>query len=287
MNSHSLSKNAVSLSQKGFTLIEIMISMTLLAFISLAIYQATTSSFRLRERLLGGGDFQNTIRLSVGILDRDFSAVYSPTLMIPEPTSSSSTTTTSDSGTTTDSSSSGGASRDSEILSSGELSRSTKFWGGAVEISGLRPSRFQGNGSSMSFISASNIRIYKEAPETELTAISYSLEEDRMPGAIAGTRVLMRTADPGIFAEYLGERESKTSRVYPLIRGITKLEIRYWNPEKKEWSRSWDSDAADTKNSYPNLIELSLSVKGPQDLVFDGKWTLKMEMPLRGLSSTF
>lgn len=267
--------------RSGFTLIEVMISMTMLAFISLAIYQATTSSFRLREKLLGTGDFQNSIRLSIGILDRDFAVVYSPVLMKPEPipSASSSTDPNQDSG--------GGAIREMEELTTGELGRSTKFWGGAADLNGLRPSRFQGNATSMSFLSASHQRIYKEARETELAAVSYTLEDDRMPGAIEGTRMLVRTIDPAIYSETLGERESKTERKYPLIRGISKMELKYWHPEKKDWERSWDSDSSDTKNLYPTMLQITLEVKGPMNTTFDGQWTLRTEVPLRGLATTF
>ena len=269
-----------SMSRSGFTLIEVMISMTLLAFISLAIYQATTSSFTLREKLMGTGDFQNGIRLSIGILDRDFAVLYSPTLMIPEPTASASPSTSEETGE-------GGASRVSEDLTSGELGRSTKFWGAAADLTGLRPSRFQGDGTSMSFISASHLRIYRETPETELAAVSYTLEDDRLPGAIEGTKLLMRTTDPAIYADDLGERESKTARKYPLIRGVTKIAFKYWHPEKKEWVPSWDSDSSDLKNIYPTMLQITLEVKGPMKTTFDGQWTLRTEMPLRGLATTF
>lgn len=264
----------------GFTLIEVMISMTLLAFISLAIYQATTSSFTLREKLMGTGDFQNGIRLSVGILDRDFAVLYSPTLMNPEPTASASPTTS-------DETQDGGATRTGEELTSGELARSTKFWGAATDLTGLRPTRFQGDATSLSFISASNLRIYRETPETELAAVTYTLEDDRLPGAIEGTKLLMRTVDPAIYADDLGERESKTSHKYPLIRGVTKITFKYWHPEKKEWVSGWDSDSSDLKNIYPTMLQITLEVKGPMNTTFDGQWTLRTEMPLRGLATTF
>jgi hypothetical protein len=257
-----------------------MISMTLLAFISLAIYQATTSSFRLREKLLGTGDFQNGIRLSIGILDRDFAVLYSPTLMTPEPAASASPSASEES-------SDGGATRDSEELSSGELARSSKFWGAAIDLTGLRPTRFQGDATALSFISASHLRIYRETPETELAAVTYSLEDDRLPGAIEGTKLLMRTIDPAIYADELGERESKTLRKYPLIRGITKIVFKYWHPEKKEWVPAWDSDSSDLKNIYPGMLQITLEVKGPMNATFDGQWTLRTEMPLRGLATTF
>ena len=67
----------------GFTLIEVLIAMVLLTVISLAIFQATTTTYHLRDTLLHEGDFHNGIRLAVGILERDFSQLYTPALMIP------------------------------------------------------------------------------------------------------------------------------------------------------------------------------------------------------------
>jgi prepilin-type N-terminal cleavage/methylation domain-containing protein len=65
----------------GFTLIEVLISIVILTFISLGIYQSTTETFHLREILSNEGDFYNSIRLSMNIMQRDISMIYSPTLM--------------------------------------------------------------------------------------------------------------------------------------------------------------------------------------------------------------
>src|SRR5690606_38768915 len=70
-------------SQSGFTLLELLIAIVILAFISLAIFQATTNSFRLRDLLLVEGDFYNEIRLSMDVLERDLTLIYSPKMMIP------------------------------------------------------------------------------------------------------------------------------------------------------------------------------------------------------------
>ena len=61
MTSHSNK----GLSQKGFTLLEVLISIVIMAFISLGIYQATTESYKLREELVSDSDFYNEIRLTM------------------------------------------------------------------------------------------------------------------------------------------------------------------------------------------------------------------------------
>src|SRR5690348_1896944 len=59
-----LSKGARLGVQAGFTLIEVMVSMAIMVFISLAIYQAMTETYKLREVLSVEGDFYNSIRLA-------------------------------------------------------------------------------------------------------------------------------------------------------------------------------------------------------------------------------
>src|SRR3954471_16711499 len=81
MNSRCRNRNT-----SGFTLLEVLISIFLLVVISLAIYNATTESYRLRDSLANEGDFYNGIRLSMSVLERDIALVYSPTIMIPEDT---------------------------------------------------------------------------------------------------------------------------------------------------------------------------------------------------------
>ena len=75
-------------SEAGFTLIEVVIVMVILVFISLGIYQMTTETYKLRDALANEGEFYNSIRMSMDIVQRDVSAMFSPIISRPQPAAS-------------------------------------------------------------------------------------------------------------------------------------------------------------------------------------------------------
>lgn len=76
--------NKLTNNSSGSTLIEVLIAMVLMVFISMAIFQTTTETYRLRDILMTEGDFYNGIRLSLGILEKDISMAYTPYSLNPE-----------------------------------------------------------------------------------------------------------------------------------------------------------------------------------------------------------
>ncbi len=261
--------------QAGFTLVEVLIAMVLLAFISLSIYQTTTQIYRRRDILQNEGDFYNGIRLAMGIMDRDVSAIYSPTIILPEKTG---TTTAADA-------------QDMQAILSSELGRSTAFWNPAVDKTGIRPSRFVGTETKMTFISISNVRIYRDAPESEFIKVTYELKEDPFrPVDDTNARVLTKTSNPSAFDDDDGrliKSPDSRERTYPLLQGVKSLKFRYWRQDKERWENDWDSDSQDEKDLIPDKIEVALEVVGPTRLEFKGTYVMRTEIPLNGLVPSF
>jgi prepilin-type N-terminal cleavage/methylation domain-containing protein len=272
--------------ERGFTLMEVLITMVLLLVISLAIYRATTQTYRLRDILQNEGEFYNGIRLSVGILERDVALIYNPVIMLPKTPKASDPFGAGNGQLTPD------EAQELQELQGSDAGRSTTYWSGAVDKTGVRPSRFVGSDTKMTFVSVSHIRIYKDAPESEFLKVKFELVPDRAEGA-DGAQVLMRTVNPGAFDDN-DERLVKSSlsrstqHVYPLLRGIKKLKYRYLHktPDKEEWLNAWDSDTQDLKNLYPDMIEVSLEVDGPYRFHFEGTYHFRPEIPLHGLTPT-
>jgi prepilin-type N-terminal cleavage/methylation domain-containing protein len=265
--------------ESGFTLLELLIAIALLIVISFAIYQTTSSTYMLRDRLRGEGDFYNGIRMAMSIVDRDVSLIYTPILMLPDdpkaqgllsgqPMSNEEYTQT---------------------LGADQGRTATTYWGEAIHRNGIRPSRFIGTDSEMTFISLSNVRVYKDSKESEFSKIKYTLEDDKLSqGNLTPTKVLMRRTTPNAFEDDEKSATDPTKfRIYPLLPGIKKLTFRYFRLDKNQWLPRWDSDNQDTKYRFPDIIEAKVEVISGTRLAFEGLYRFRPEVPLRGISPSF
>ncbi|MGE0614562.1 MAG: type II secretion system protein GspJ [Bacteriovoracia bacterium] len=267
-----------SVSRQGFTLLEVLISFVILAFISLAIYQATNNTYDLHAQLLADSDFYSEIRLSFAIMDKDVAAIFSPHLMAPpKPTP----TPNPDGSLPPPDPNEGnwfeGANRASD------------YWGVAIDKTGLRPSRFVGNENSFSFITASHIRIYRESRESFMAKVSYRLEDDDRAEEDGNDpkenyKMLVKTENQNAFDLEKKDEEDKLHKRYQLLHGIKSLKYRYYRKDKTQWVTSWDTDHSDTKNIYPDVIEVEFEVRGGPRLNHTGRFRFRPEMPLNGLS---
>ncbi|RYZ66425.1 MAG: prepilin-type N-terminal cleavage/methylation domain-containing protein, partial [Proteobacteria bacterium] len=187
-----------SKSPKGFTLLEVLISITILIFISMAIYQAMTQTFRMRDVLIREGDFSNGIRLSMAIMERDLNMLFSPVAYIPpaKPANPNQGQNPNFPGAFGQ----GPQQTTAELETAAEMQRLTEFWLPTKVKTGVRLSRFVGEEQKMSFVTASHQRLYKDRPESEFVKVTYELREERDEEyKIEGTRTLVKIVDTNTF----------------------------------------------------------------------------------------
>lgn len=274
----------------GFTLLEVVIALAILVFISMAIYQATASTFRLREELGNEGDFYSGVRLATMVLQRDLSLLYSPTIM--QMTNPQATPTPGPNGAPLGGGGAVASSPQNQL--SDDQTQGSLYWSPAVDSSGLRPSHFVGSETKLSFITVSHIRIYKDYPETSFAKVSYALAPDdsnrETNPELQGTFMLQKTENPNAFS-LDDTRIPPTVHPMTLLRGIQKFSYTYYQKDGDTWKKfkTWDSDQQDAKTRYPDMIELQIEVVGKQNLSFEGVFKFKPEIPLNGngLPSTF
>ena len=282
MNFNFPNKPARASEPSGFTLIEVLIAMVMLTVISLAIFQATTTTYHLRDTLLHEGDFHNGVRLAVGILERDFSQLYSPSLLLPQATPSSSPSNAPATPPPTPAGNAQQAADDANV-------QPTLFWGPIIDKTGIRETRFKGTATRLSFIAVSHIRVYKDVPESEFNKVIYELQPDKVPTddpTFEPSGVLVKTSSPNAFSE--DDDKDTMKHVYRLIRGVKTLKFRYLKRGKDgnadTWSDEWDSvEKAENKGAYPDMIEMKLEVTGPSRLRLEGTYNLRTEIPILGI----
>jgi prepilin-type N-terminal cleavage/methylation domain-containing protein len=279
-------------SQAGFTLIEVIISLVILTFISLGIYQATTQTFKLRESLSVEGDFYNGIRLSMDILQRDLALVSNPMLMLPPKKTGGAAGDPSGNGFVPNGQNPNAQNpanpseapfdaKETAAFNAAGVMNESQYWGPVGDKTGLRPSRFQGANNKMSFISASHIRIYRDAAESEFAKIAYELVAEPSNTDVPGSSVLYKVESPNVYEDE--DRKDKKIVRYPLLHGVRKLVFKYYRKDKDAWVDAWDSVNGDTKGLYPDEIKVSIEVGGPTKLSYDGEYILRTEVPLHGL----
>ncbi|MBS1961239.1 MAG: prepilin-type N-terminal cleavage/methylation domain-containing protein [Bdellovibrionales bacterium] len=306
-------KRIPSIREEGFTLVEVMIAIVLLVMISVAIYQATTQTFKYRAKIINEGDFYGGIRLAMGLLDRDIGALFSPVNLnpknFPDPNNPSSggknpdgsnANNTVDFPTRTGGFNSnprgGGANgvdpqtaaaqaQQLEELQRSELGQTTDFWLGATDLTAIRPTRFVGTENKLSFVTASHMRIYKNSPECEYAKVVYELREEKNSEIGDDVKTLVKIEDPMVFDD-TSNNKGKEAKIYPLLPGVKRFKFRYFRRDKKAWETTWDTNRDDMKGLYPDLIELTIEVAGLSKLAYRGIYMFHPETPFYGMDPT-
>ena len=97
---------------------------------------------------------------------------------------------------------------------------------------------------------------------------------------------LLKTENADVFDDD-DRHAQKYDHKYLLLHGIKKFRFRFWRKDKDnglgKWETSWDSDKEDYKEKYPDIIEVSIDVVGPDNLSYTGLYKFRPEVPLRGL----
>lgn len=212
-------------SEAGLTLLEVMIAMALLSFISIAIYQATTRSFDLNFRLGSEANDYSSLALSLQAVESDFSQIFTPM---------------------------------AETLPGKADAPPVNFWTAPVRSDGLRRARFKGDKEKVTFVTNSNRRVEADAPESEFMKVTWEIESN--PG---GTYSLYRSTDWDVY-HYEDGTAKKPNRV-ALLDNLASAKFTYFRKENKTWDETWDSEGqfAKPSNRFPELISLKIEVPDP------------------------
>jgi len=213
--------------ERGLTLIEVLIAMTLLAFISILIYQATIKGFEVNYKLTNESNDYMTITISLQALEQDIAQIYTPYITSEE---------------------------------TPENATPSLFWSAVIRPDGLRRSRFTGAREKISFISSTNRRVQKNVLESDLLKITWEIEQNK-----SGAYSLYRSVDADVFNyEDARTRQKKPTRI-PLFENLTSAKFSFYRKEKQSWEENWDSENPYIKASerYPDLVKIHIELPDP------------------------
>lgn len=115
-----------------------------------------------------------------------------------------------------------------------------------------RPTNFVGSRDRLLFSSMGHQRLYTDAKESDQVVIEYSVKSSTEKHA-GGREDLFRRANP-----LLQDRMDRGGSEEVLFEGVKKLELEYWDSEKKDWDDEWDTRRPERKSILPTRVRITL-----------------------------
>ena len=118
-----------------------------------------------------------------------------------------------------------------------------------------RPTNFIGAADRLLFTSLAHERLYSDAKESDQMVVEYSVKTSTDRNA-RGRRDLMRRENP-----ILDDKMDRGGTEDVLFEGVQKLELAYWDSDKKEWLTEWDTRKLDRKSYLPTRVRFTIVTK--------------------------
>jgi prepilin-type N-terminal cleavage/methylation domain-containing protein len=286
---------STSRTTEGFTLIEVLIALFILALIGATTAKAVVDAARLREVLRDETEFASEFRTSVSFIERDLDQVFNPRWFLAadlkplDPYNNN--------GTLVAAPVAGIKPLTIEEISRktrGSAFQPTEFWGPVLDPTGIRASRFQGKENTFSFVSASHIRIYQQKKESIYAKVRYELIKqpnnpnltDEQNAKLSGLQALVKIENTRAF-ELDSPKDASYINTYVILNNIKKIKFSYYKKDEKDSVKEWDSETVDLKWQFPTAIQMEVSISGPKDRTLDEKILFYLETPNDILPKTY
>jgi len=257
---------------KGFTLIEVLIAITILAILMAFTSRSVSRSVKDKNRLQAEIDRDSQLTNAFRLIERDLSMAFHYRDINSEVEQEIKKKCDAGQCKKPKNNSNGGAASGSTDGQPGEKAAdSTNGQATSGGNTGGTPikldfepkqsenfTQFEGSDSSMSFSSLGNIRMYKDSPESHQMEVSYFLAPCRSFSTGEQVQCLWRRTTP-----YIDQDITKGGNPTLLLENIKDFKLRYFGEGKQDWVSSWKTGADDTatQSRFPQAVEITLAVE--------------------------
>jgi len=212
--------------QSGFTLMEVLIAITILSFIMVAVVTITDSSLNMKERILMEDRESLQVETAFSRIEWDFSQIYSPLYFshAMEPTN-----LTEEEGEVYN-----------QLIDTYQSNDRFSF----PSYDGLPVPRMKTpSKTSLVFLATSNRRKLKNIKQSHFAWIKYDLitpkdSSDEDDEQLKGDVLVRYFVPNNVYSPDSIPWDKVKAQV--LLRGIESLEYEFWNPETKKWTDNMD-----------------------------------------------
>ncbi len=251
----------------GFTLIEVVIAMTIMAFLTIMVSQSMRRSADFKEKVQRNIDHRSAVNSAMRIIERDINLAYhyqdvnTEVLKAIESKKSTPQTNNQNQNQPGQTNQSGGQ-RPRSVGNQGQPNNQP---GQATQGYDLKireipnHTAFIGARDSIHFTNLNNVTVQPGKQSSDQQEVGYFVRScRRLKSPDESTRCLWRRT-----SDYIDDKVDEGGHESILIEGVTKFELRYFGKEKEDWVDSWDSTSEDAaiKNKFPSAVEVTLTIE--------------------------
>lgn len=228
--------------QRGFTMIELMITVTILATLTMLTAQAISQAIRAKVKLQGQIDDVSRMRDAVRLLERDINLAYHYRDIekeLEELLKKKNTPTT------------------APPITPINLEPEAE----SREVPRRDPeTHFIGNEESFNTVTMNNARTVRNTRQADFVEIGYTLKDCKnLRDDSSSSKCLWRRSTP-----YVDLDVEKGGDEVVLLEHVSEFKLRYIGKGKQDWTSDWRTDAQGdgaTKGKFPQAVEISLTVE--------------------------
>ena len=236
-----MSRRSVS----GFTLVEVMVALAILAVMTVFTAGAIQSAIRAREKIGGVITRESTVRDALRVIERDVNAAFHYRDISPETAAAPAAAPANSTGT---------AAAAPPPAPTPDPNRPA-----AVQLT-----QFVGEKDRLNFTALSHVRTQQDAAESDQEEVGYYTASCR-------TRSLKPVEVNCLWRRHALEIDNdvtKGGEAAVLVENVESFKLRYLGPKKEEWQEAWKTDVNGddlTRDTFPYAVEVALKVLDKSD----------------------
>ncbi|WP_291516260.1 type II secretion system protein GspJ [Bdellovibrio sp. ArHS] len=232
--------------RKGFTMIELMITIAILATLTVLTAQSITQAIKAKGKLQDQIDDVSRMRDAMRLVERDINLAYHY--------------------------------RDLEKEMEQILKKKNSTNNGNPATPGIIPdpnqdpnnrrevprrdpeTHFVGTGESLNLVTMNNARTTRNTAQADFIEVGYAVKDCKnLRNESASSKCLWRRSTP-----YVDLDVTKGGDEVVLLENVSEFKLRYMGKGKQDWVTDWRTDAQGdgaTKGKFPQAVEVSLTVE--------------------------
>lgn len=246
-------------SQKGFTLIEVMITIMILGTLTVLTAQAIQAAIKNKVKIQDQIDDVSRMRDAMRLIERDVNLAYHYRDIEKEMKDLIKKQGQGNQGQSQTTSGNPFGGNDKSFFGSQAQQQDPEEQ--KREVPRQDPAtHFVGNNESMNFVTMNNARTVRNSVQADFVEVGYSLRDCKSLNEEGGTsKCLWRRTSP-----FVDDDVTKGGDEVVLLENISEFKLRYIGKGKQDWNNDWRTDQAGdavTKNRFPQAVEVSLTVE--------------------------